>query len=213
MCRSGGDSVLSSWRLQGAKKGKAPRQRWHSWHAWQCGLCNLQNLKDARETESLSLRQLSCSNETSSLSRSPPLPQCCHGSRESLGAPTIESRFQPPPGSGACSAVSSTDRHAPPVPELRAQAPLALPDASRTCGEACVARCSIVRHAALRVEQTLDDPLRERRSVILIQHSWPAEVSIHPRSRSHRVACHPTRASDARVGSSPCGDPTRLLPV
>jgi hypothetical protein len=45
-------------RRQGAKKGKAPRQRWHSWHSWQSGLCNLQNLKDARETESLSLRQL-----------------------------------------------------------------------------------------------------------------------------------------------------------
>jgi hypothetical protein len=44
-------------RLQGAKKGKAPRQRWHSWHSQQCGLCKLQNLKDARETESLSLRQ------------------------------------------------------------------------------------------------------------------------------------------------------------
>jgi hypothetical protein len=41
-------------RLQGAKKGKVPRQRWHS---RQCGLCNLQNLKDARETELLSLRQ------------------------------------------------------------------------------------------------------------------------------------------------------------
>ena len=39
-------------------KSKVPRQRWHSWHCWQCGFCNLQNLKDARETESLSLRQL-----------------------------------------------------------------------------------------------------------------------------------------------------------
>jgi hypothetical protein len=45
-------------QLQGAKKGKALRQRWHSWHCWQCGLCNLQNLKEARETESLSLRHL-----------------------------------------------------------------------------------------------------------------------------------------------------------
>jgi hypothetical protein len=43
--------------FRGAKKGKAPRQRWHSWHPWQCGLCNLQNLKEGRETESLSLRQ------------------------------------------------------------------------------------------------------------------------------------------------------------
>src|SRR2546426_5464973 len=43
--------------FKGAKRGKVPRQRWHSWHSWQCGLCNLQNLKDARETESLSLRQ------------------------------------------------------------------------------------------------------------------------------------------------------------
>ena len=44
-------------RVQGAKRSKAPRQRWHSWHSGQCGLCNLQNLKGARETESLSLRQ------------------------------------------------------------------------------------------------------------------------------------------------------------
>ena len=49
--------LIALWRLQGAKRGKVPRQRWHSWHSWQCGLCNLQNLKDARETESLSLRQ------------------------------------------------------------------------------------------------------------------------------------------------------------
>ena len=49
--------ILRDRRLEGAKRGKAPRQRWHSWHRWQWGLCNLQNPKDARETESLSLRQ------------------------------------------------------------------------------------------------------------------------------------------------------------
>src|SRR5438552_2759694 len=46
----------SLWRVQGAKRSKALRQRWHFWHSWQCGLCKLQILKDARETESFSRR-------------------------------------------------------------------------------------------------------------------------------------------------------------
>src|ERR1700730_14369603 len=82
-------------RLQGAKKGKVPRQRWHCWHSWQCGLCNLQHPKDGRETESLSLRQLTASTDASSLFC--PLPLYCHGSG---ATPTVESRCRPPPESG-----------------------------------------------------------------------------------------------------------------
>jgi len=46
--RRAGQSCHSAWRenairnprrLQGAKRGKVPRQRRHSWHCWQCGLC------------------------------------------------------------------------------------------------------------------------------------------------------------------------------
>ena len=54
---------MRSRRLQGAKRSKAPRQRWHSWHSWRCGLCNLQNLKGGRETES---------------PLSPPIPPLCY---------------------------------------------------------------------------------------------------------------------------------------
>jgi hypothetical protein len=50
--------AFSMARLPRVKTSKVPHQRRHSWHPWQCGSCNLQNLKGARETESLSLRQL-----------------------------------------------------------------------------------------------------------------------------------------------------------
>jgi hypothetical protein len=85
-----GDPSDRPLRLQRVKTSRVPRQRWHSWHPWQCALCNLQNLKGDRETESLSLRQLtssrrqehafSCHRRASDLRR-------LSGSRDSLRSP------------------------------------------------------------------------------------------------------------------------------
>ena len=102
-------------RGQGAKKGKAPRQRWHSWHCWQCGLCNLQNLKDARETESLSLRQISLRFVTGRVvfrlraadARS---PRSAHGISFQACTVKKDHRDAPSAGSGGKKEEGSTER-------------------------------------------------------------------------------------------------------
>ena len=78
--------------------------------------------------------------------------------RDCRGVPTVESRFQPLLDSGACTAASSSDRHAPPVPESPELARPASPNVNRTCGVACAARCSIVQRVAQRDERSPEPP-------------------------------------------------------